>query len=346
MDIWLPEPVPHRDVVIRNGRYKGADGTSILFKEYETPKGVLRMEVRETEDWRCVDHRQWQPHPWGDDWRGHWGINIFDDWNTSRFVQPLIKGAEDLDKLPYLLNIPDGFELENWRDAARYFKAFAKKHNLMLRVRRSFAADAVLWLCDTRDFLVATIEDPDFCVRFMRIMQDWSLAALELGLDIGVDLADRRGWYEIPEIFGARVWAEMIAPLIDEAGRMVHQAGALHCYQHTQGNVAFAEMIKAAEIDVIWGIDPVQGGDDLRILKKEFAGKTALMGGINDCRLLQKESPAVIREEVRKVISIMASGGGFALMPAHNVNPDTPWSALEAFINAALQFGNYAAARA
>ncbi len=341
VDIWLPDPVLHGDVVVRNGQYKGANGESILFKEYETPRGVLRMEVRKTDDWRSIGHRHWQPHPWGDDWRGHWDINIFDDWNTSRLVQPLIKGSEDLDKLSYLLNIPDGFDLENWREAVKHFKAFAQKHDLLLRVRRSLAADAVLWLCDTKDFLMATIEDPEYCMRLMRIVQDWSLKCLELGLDIGVDMADRRGWYEIPEVFGARVWAEMIAPLINEAGRMVHQAGALHCYQHTQGNLALGELIKSAQIDCIWGIDPVQGGDELERVKEMFGGKVALMGGIDDCLVLQQAEPAAIREEVARVLSVMGPGGGFVLMPTHNISVETPWRGLKAFMDAGLEFGKY-----
>jgi len=342
VDIWLPDPVPARDVTVRDGRYKGAQGESILFKEYETPKGPARMEVRETEDWRSVDHtKHWQPHPWGNDERGDWEVDLFDDWNPSRFVQPLVANEEDLEKLPYLLNAPDGFDLEDWRRAARHLKAFATKHDLVLRARRSFAADAVLWLCDTREFLMATVEDPDFCRRFLRIVQDWSLKTLELALDIGVDIADRRGWYEVPNIFGGRVWEEMIAPMINEAGSMVHETGALHCYQHTEGNLAMAELIKGAEIDVIWGVDPTMGGDTLGPLKEAYRGEVALMGGISDCQTLQQESPAAIREEVREVMSIMAPGGGFAIMPVHCIMPDTPWAGLEAFIKAAKEFGRY-----
>lgn len=57
----------------------------------------------------------------------------------------------------------------------------------MLRARRSFAADAVLWLCSTSDFLMKTVDDPDFCSQFLDIMQTWSLKTLELGLEVGVD---------------------------------------------------------------------------------------------------------------------------------------------------------------
>lgn len=45
VDIWLPDPLPHTEVAIHDGRYRGEDGEVILFKEFDTPKGTLRMEV-------------------------------------------------------------------------------------------------------------------------------------------------------------------------------------------------------------------------------------------------------------------------------------------------------------
>ena len=102
-----------------------------------------------------------------------------------------------------------------------------------------------------------------------------------------------------------------------------------------------ADLIKRAEIDVIWGVDPKMGGDTLAPLKEAYRGRVALMGGISDCQTLQKETPEVIRREVRDVMSIMAPGGGFVIMPMHSIMPDTPWSGLKAFIDAAKEFGAY-----
>ena len=341
VDIWLPEPVVHADVSIRDGRYRTADGGSVLFKEYDTPKGTLRMEVNETEDWRGYEHRHWQPQPWGRDRREHWYLTLFDDWNTSRLVRPLVSSIDDLEKLTYLLNAPSGFDLQEWQDYAAFCKSFAQQHGLLLRARRSFAGDAALWLCDTSDFLMKSVEEPDFCREFLRIVQEWSLKTLELGLEVGVDMADRRGWYEVPAIFGVDAWQRLLAPLIDEAGRMVHEAGVLHCYMHTEGNLDLAQQLNAAEIDVIWGMDPSMGDDDPVLSKEAFRDRIAVMGGISDCLVLQKASPKKIREEVARIISIMAPGGGFVLMPVHSVAPQTPWEAFRAFIDAGREFGKY-----
>ena len=70
------------------------------------------------------------------------------------------------------------------------------------------------------------------------------------------------GWYELPDIFGIKAWERLISPHINQAGKMVHEAGALHCYMHTEGNPALAGQLLACEIDVIWGFDPYMGGDE------------------------------------------------------------------------------------
>ena len=72
------------------------------------------------------------------------------------------------------------------------------------------------------------------------------------------------GWYELPDIFGIKAWERLISPHINQAGKMVHEAGALHCYMHTEGNLALAGQLLACEIDVIWGFDPYMGGDEMQ----------------------------------------------------------------------------------
>jgi hypothetical protein len=63
--------------------------------------------------------------------------------------------------------------------------------------RRTIVGDAFRWLCDIPWFLMQLIEDPPFVREFFPILQEWSMRMIELSLEIGVDVVQCRGWYEI-----------------------------------------------------------------------------------------------------------------------------------------------------
>ena len=54
----------------------------VMVKEYHTPGGILRTEVRQTDDWRWGDH-----------------VPLFDDYLVPRTKKFLVTGPEDLDAL-------------------------------------------------------------------------------------------------------------------------------------------------------------------------------------------------------------------------------------------------------
>ena len=101
INIWLPDPEFHPEVKVRTGECTDSSKKSLLlFKEYETPRGVLRQVVRKSKDWMSETHILWQPttmHCYAPKTTEE--IDLFDDWNVSRYVEPLIKGPQDLDKL-------------------------------------------------------------------------------------------------------------------------------------------------------------------------------------------------------------------------------------------------------
>ena len=73
---------------------------------------MLRQTVRETEDWCNWGHHLWQPTTLGTEKRNHYGLDLFDDWNVSRRLEPWVKGPGDLEKLRYIIRPVEGHVLD------------------------------------------------------------------------------------------------------------------------------------------------------------------------------------------------------------------------------------------
>lgn len=57
--------------------------------------------------------------------------------------------------------------------------------------------------------------------------------------------------------------------------------------------------------------------------------------------LLPEGSPEQIKDEVRRVISILGDGGGYILAPDHNILVDVPPKNLVVMFEAANDYGKY-----
>ena len=342
IDIWLPDPVPHPEVRIKTWKeWDREKGCYLIYKEYHTPAGVLRQVVKETEDWLSSDHVLWIPTTLGIGQRGRYGIELFDDWNVSRRTEPWVKGEKDLEKLKYLIRIPEGWILDEWREDALRAKKFAEEHGLLTMVRRTIVGDAFQWMCDIPSFLIAMVENPAFVEEFLGIFHEWSLKMTELALDLGVDVIQRRGWYENPDFWGTKYFEKFLKPSIEEETELVHEGDALHCYLLVEGHMIYLDILDSMDVDILWGIDSVMGGVNFEVVKEKLGRKKTLLGGLNAEVTLTMGKEEKIRESVREAIKILGPGGGFVLSPMAAMWSDTPWESLEIAIDEWRKYGKY-----
>jgi uroporphyrinogen decarboxylase len=82
------------------------------------------------------------------------------------------------------------------------------------------------------------------------------------------------------------------------------------------------------------GMDPVR-------LKKEFGSDIVFWGGVDTQRVLPFGTEDEVRDEVRRLIEILAPGGGYILAPCHNIQANTPPENIAMLFNAAGEFGTY-----
>ena len=116
---------------------------------------------------------------------------------------------------------------------------------------------------------------------------------------------------------------------------MAHQAGAKFGYIMTTGTMPLLDILLESDIDVLIGVDPVQGRDtDLQELKRRLNGKISIWGGLNGFVTVEMGSKEEIRGAVRDAIDILAPGGGFILSPVDNIRDTTEevWKNVEFMI--------------
>ena len=114
-------------------------------------------------------------------------------------------------------------------------------------------------------------------------------------------------------------------------------------FMHTCGSVRvlLPDLIEAG-LDIYNPVQFTAAHMDLEGLKKDF-GKDLVFwgGGINTQSTLKNGSPGQVRDEVKKILDIMAPGGGFVFTPVHNVQEDVPPENFWAMWDTLMEYGKY-----
>jgi len=118
--------------------------------------------------------------------------------------------------------------------------------------------------------------------------------------------------------------------------RLPHVKIFLHCCGAIRPIIP--DLIDAG-VDILNPVQFTAKNMELKGLKKDF-GKdiTFWGGGVDTQSTLNKGTPQQVRDEVKRIIDLMAPGGGFVFAPVHNVQEDVPpenfwamWDALDEY---------------
>lgn len=305
------EPVPGQDY-------------ALLHKRYETPAGTLEHIVRSSEYLKSPDE-----------------ISVLGDLNMSHGIKSLIEGRQDLPALRYLLTDPDEEQLEQFRTQARAYRRFADQHQVLLEGAYVSLGDAAAWLVRPQDLIYAQQDDPGFVEELLEVIWHWHLKQIEMLIDAKVDVILHRGWYEMPDFWGVAAYRRFLKPLLREEAAIVHQAGAKFSYIMTKGIMHLLDDFLEIGMDLLWGVDPVQGGADLAVLARRLKGRLCVLGGMNGNLTMTEGSPAEIEQAVEEAIRILGPGGGFILSPVDKIEAWTPWENVEAMLKRWRELASY-----
>jgi uroporphyrinogen-III decarboxylase len=277
----------------------------ILVKEYRTPAGTLRAEVRQDEDWRWGDH-----------------VPFLDDYLVTRSRKFLVREAADLEALRSLLVPPTEAEIQSFRQEAQPAIDFARWHDLLLAGGWGAGADVAGWVFGLEQMMIASYEAPDVLHDLLDLIAGWNRARMEAVLSAGIDLYIKRAWYENSSFWSPKGWRKFLLPILQQESELAHAYGAKFAYLITAACMPLLELFGEAGIDVVMGVDPKEW--DLAQTKTRLGGQICLWGGVNGHLTVEQGTPQAVEQEVETALEILAPGGGFILSPVDNVRQYSP----------------------
>jgi len=314
----LPGPLVrfHPDVQIRDWTEDTAKGR-LIHRSYDTPAGPLTAAVRWTQDWRRGPH-----------------VPLFDDWVVPRAEKVLVETDEDLDRLAYLLRPVDAETRLLLREMAAPKLALAEKKGLLVVGGLGVGLDAAAWLCGHENIIWAAADRPEWLARLMEMLHEWNVSRMDAMLELGVDLFVRRAWYEGVDFLSPAQFRRFVLPGLMREVKLAHDAGAAFGYINTSGTMPLLGMLMEAGVNVLIGVDPVQGrGTDLRRMKHATQGRMALWGGVNGFITMEQGTQQQVRAAVREAMEALGPDR-FILSPVDNVTGDSgqTWHNVQALI--------------
>lgn len=137
-------------------------------------------------------------------------------------------------------------------------------------------------------------------------------------------------------------WREFCRPHVARFVELGHQAD-LKTMFHSCG--AIHEIIPELVNLGLDALNPIQvkaTGMGLAELKKDFGSKLTFHGAIDHQQILPSGNVEEVRSEVRRVIDILAPGGGYCLAPSHDLMLDEfPVENVVAMYDEAFEYGTY-----
>jgi uroporphyrinogen decarboxylase len=198
-------------------------------------------------------------------------------------------------------------------------------------------------------FLMDLASEPDDVERLLDALMERHLAFLEklcravgdivdivrLGDDLGMD----RGPFMSPAMY-RRLFKPRHKALCD----YIHAHSSMHILLHSCGGIAnlIPDLIDAGfEI-----LNPVQTncrGMEPERLKREFGQDVTFWGGGCDTRhVLNRLSPAEVKQHVLERLEVFAPGGGFVFNTVHNILPEVPPENIVAMFDAVKEYNSHA----
>jgi uroporphyrinogen decarboxylase len=135
-----------------------------------------------------------------------------------------------------------------------------------------------------------------------------------------------------------RMYRRILKPIHADFIQFIRQRTKAKVFFHTDGDVfdLIPDFIEIG-VDILNPIQTSAGKmSDLPELKKRFGDKLTFCGAVDTHHVLPSGTPAEVHAEVKRVMEILAPGGGYMLAPVHTVMNEVPPENILAMVDAVV----------
>jgi uroporphyrinogen decarboxylase len=200
-------------------------------------------------------------------------------------------------------------------DTRRYLDGLDRSQCFVLGQQTYFLFERAWALMGMEAFMEAFHTNPGGLRRLLGRITDYNRRIFELYMELGCDgvsfsedLGTQRSLMVSPSHF-----REFFLPEYGRAFEPVRAAGGMVNFHSCGCIMDIVDGLIELGVEIL---NPVQArANDLAELKRRCHGKMALMGGIDTQHVLMRGTPDDVTAEVRRVIDILAPGGGYICGP-------------------------------
>lgn len=213
---------------------------------------------------------------------------------------------------------------------------------LLFPLERAFAMQGL------EKFLLNLATQPEFARLLLQTiaglckqLMGHFLAELGDNVDI-IKIGDDLGTQE-SLLMSPRMYRNILKPIHADYIAFIKERTRAKIFFHTDGDV-FPLLDDFIEIGVDI-LNPIQTSAgkmaNLPELKKRYGQNLTFCGAIDTQRILPSGTPEEVRQEVRRVIEILAPGGGYMVSSVHTIMSEVPPENILAMVDAVQEFGCY-----
>lgn len=237
--------------------------------------------------------------------------------------------------LEFVEDIADFSRYKNWPDAAAYDWAHFKEQISAQHEKRftKLYAGGIFeyaWaLRGYQQFMMDMLLQPEIAHFIMDKLCQYWCDYIRFALDAAGDMIDLVYTYDdIASQTNLLMRPDMletfIYPYHRKIDKLVKGYGKYIMY-HSCGAIApEIDSIAALPVDVLNPLQPMATGMDFEAIKRKHGEKLSFHGGICIQSTLPKGTPEMVREAVRRAITILGRNGGYIMSSAHYIQNDTP----------------------
>ena len=257
---------------------------------------------------------------------------------TTWILEYLIKRHEDIDLVEKYMPVPR-------LDRAQVAKAYDALGDAGVLRGFVWGDQAGCWqhaccLVEPQQLILETWDNPDWVHRLLGILLAKKLRFIEESL-VGAefDLIETGGGSASDTVISPKLHREFCLPYDREMHRALRRAGFLSTYHTCGGMRHILDLIVENESDASETLSPPGVGGNItdpEPVRAAFAGRKAMIGGMDQFNVLTTGMPEQIRTEVRRLFEGFGRDGGYLLSTADHFF-ETPVENLRAYAEAARE---------
>jgi uroporphyrinogen decarboxylase len=287
---------------------------------------------------------------YGCDWVYHTGKDLY--FNQSTFplehADTLSDVVQDLDKIEW--ESYQHFLDDNLKDQITGTEPYCliadrntaglTENSLRVRGYEKWYIDTVVDPAGVEKLLERMMEDK---MRYWELVINWAIHHGKAEQIQVVAECDDLGNQEATIIDPGQI-RSMVVPRLKKIFQYVKgPLPHVKIFFHTCGAVRelIPDLIDAG-MDILNPVQFTAAGMELKGLKRDFGDAITFWGGgVDTQQTLNKGTPDQVRDEVKRILDIMAPGGGFVFTPVHNIQHDVSPENFWAMWDTLQEYGKY-----